>query len=402
MSNALLIMTVGTGTAGKHSDLQAGLVKTIQKIAPRLYWLVPSADQNSLAMADLIREGHSKGFREWQPGQVFCCIPRYDDVFSCRETVRKVIAEARQQIRRGEILVVNPTSGTKQMSVGATLAALDEEIGDLVFTVGERSDGVVKTGTERLVQFSTRAFFRERDRISAALLSKSGAFAAAVRLLERYAGDSETQRDFFVARCRYNWHRLEYAAAAADAARFSQKLSKLLRQLDQNVKNGSLTENILADLLRGADELRVWEENEEAALRYYKAFEYALRIRISLALGGKTTPFLYNDIMQLPISDSVRKNIRRNADGTVTPGLLLFIDILAATNDPLAMEFNRNKKLRDVIWVRNDFVHGIRPVEACESARFCGCLKNLLYKHFPSLSDQIANSQNEVNALVVP
>ena len=52
----LLILTVGTGTAGKHSDVAAGLARTIDLCAPRLFWLVPSASEKSRPVADLIRD----------------------------------------------------------------------------------------------------------------------------------------------------------------------------------------------------------------------------------------------------------------------------------------------------------------------------------------------------------
>jgi hypothetical protein len=35
---SLLILTVGTGTAGKHFDVAAGLARTIDLTAPRLCW----------------------------------------------------------------------------------------------------------------------------------------------------------------------------------------------------------------------------------------------------------------------------------------------------------------------------------------------------------------------------
>ena len=60
-------------------------------------------------------------------------------------------------------LLVNPTSGTKQMSVAAVLAALDEEVGMVIFTVGDRADGVVKTGTERMAEVNTAEFYLQQD-----------------------------------------------------------------------------------------------------------------------------------------------------------------------------------------------------------------------------------------------
>ncbi|MBI4657932.1 MAG: hypothetical protein HY735_03625 [Verrucomicrobia bacterium] len=55
-SSSLLILTVGTGTSGTHSNLAQGLVNTLHQLRPRLFWLVPSASEKSTPVADLIRE----------------------------------------------------------------------------------------------------------------------------------------------------------------------------------------------------------------------------------------------------------------------------------------------------------------------------------------------------------
>lgn len=57
----LLILTVGTGTRGEHSNLAQGLVNTLGKLRPRLFWLVPSTSPESLAVAELVRDGAPTG-----------------------------------------------------------------------------------------------------------------------------------------------------------------------------------------------------------------------------------------------------------------------------------------------------------------------------------------------------
>ena len=152
----LLILTVGTGTAGRHSDLASGLRRTLELLNPRKFWLVPSTAPDSLAIADLIAEGHASYGGRFP-------LEHPDDLESSRQHIRSVIRRVRGQVKEGERLLVNPTSGTKQMTAAATLAALDEQIGDIVFTTGDRADGVVKTGTERITAFNPAGYFRERD-----------------------------------------------------------------------------------------------------------------------------------------------------------------------------------------------------------------------------------------------
>ena len=184
---SLLILTVGTGTAGKHSNVASGLANTIRQVRPRRFWLVPSASEKSTPVADLIREEVADlgSFASWSESAPYHAIPDHDDIHQCRRFVREVIAAAKRELRPGERLVVNPTSGTKQMSAGATLAALDEEVDQIDFTSGERVDGVVKTGTEVVQSFDLRGFLFQRDLRTADQLFQHGAFYAAARAAQR-------------------------------------------------------------------------------------------------------------------------------------------------------------------------------------------------------------------------
>ena len=203
---------------GKHPALAQGLINTLSKVQPRLFWLVPSAHPDSTEIAELVRELAPNGFcfQPWNTSTRYCSIAEPDDLFVCRSTLRQVIACARKFLERGERLLVNPTSGTKQMSVAATLAALDEEIGEIIFTVGERHDGVVRTGTERLVTFSTEQFFRERTLREAERLFQAGAYHGAALLLKQYGQAASDAHD--LAACLREWQRLNYEEARQIAA----------------------------------------------------------------------------------------------------------------------------------------------------------------------------------------
>jgi len=111
MNDCLLILTVGTGTAGPYSNLAQGLTNTLSQVQPRLFWLVPSGYPDSTAIADLVRESAPTGscFQSWNTSTLYCSIAEPDDLFVCRSTLRQVIACARRCLERGERLLVNPT-----------------------------------------------------------------------------------------------------------------------------------------------------------------------------------------------------------------------------------------------------------------------------------------------------
>lgn len=84
--STFLLLTVGTGTAGKTSNLAAGLRATIERIAPRRFWLAPSSAPDSTAMAELVREG----FASFCPATItdpFFTLSDPDDLEGCRRTL---------------------------------------------------------------------------------------------------------------------------------------------------------------------------------------------------------------------------------------------------------------------------------------------------------------------------
>ena len=210
MSSIYLILTVGTGTPGPESSLVDGLRTTIKMVKPLKFWLIPSLSEDSVATADLIREG-MENFAPWNESSTYLQINQVDSLENCRQTVRKAIRQAKASLKKSDRLIVNPTSGTKQMSAGATIASLDENIGEIVFTIGERSQGIVKTGTEKLETFEARDYFADRDFLTASELYAAGSHQAAADLLRKYPERFAAEEA--LCRCVQQWEALNYNEA---------------------------------------------------------------------------------------------------------------------------------------------------------------------------------------------
>jgi len=383
---SLLILTVGTGTAGKHSNLAQGLVNTLAQTRSRLFWLVPSTSEDSIALAHIVREQAPEGCRcaSWSPTQPFRCIGRPDSLFDCREALREVIQIARQHLAKGEELIVNPTSGTKQMSVGATLAALGEGIGKIVFTVGERADGVVKTGTERMASFSTHQFFLERDLRLASELYAAGAFSAAAGVLRAYP-DDEVLPAREKALCLHEWQRFNHVKAATHAARFSEDLHRHLVRLAQADDFSVLK---LGDLLAGADELMRWGDFEEALARYYRGAEQTAKVRLASAHDVRP-PYALEAVRQLvPSASRLARTLQEKARrGRLLLTAQLAWDLLDSAGDPMAADYFADQVLQDGLQKRNDslYGHGQVPIHREHAETVANCLRRLLTGHLPTV-----------------
>lgn len=393
--STLAILTVGTGTAGKFSNLAQGLVNTLEILRPRAFWLVPSSAENSVGVADLVAEGVSEalrpGFHPWDPegGIAYHCIEEPDDLEVCRQTVREVIRRARAELREGESLVINPVSGTKQMSAGATLAALDEEIGDIQFTIGDRADGVVVTGTERLKSFNASRYFEERDLTTAEALFQAGAFWAAARILQN--GRSPFSKAARAkALCMHEWQRLNHAEAARQAAKFSPELA---RRLEALATAPAISAELLRDMLGGADELLRWGDADEALARYYRGAELAAKVILSEACGirpsggGADGYDRKNLVERLPNGHPMAVELEQRSRGSrLHLGLDLAWRLLAALDHPAGRAYQANGRLRDLLDKRNEgfYGHGSRSVSRHEVETAKAELRRILESVYPA------------------
>jgi hypothetical protein len=393
MNDCLLILTVGTGTAGMHSNLAQGLINTLLQLQPRLFWLVPSGHPESILTADLVRESApaASRFRSWQSTTPYCSIAEPDDLFVCRATLRQVIASARKSLEKSERLLVNPTSGTKQMSVAAALAALDEEVGEIVFTVGERCEGLVKTGTERLATFSTEQFFRERTLREAERLFQAGAYHGAALLLKEYGQAVHDEYD--LATCLREWQRLNYEEArqiAADAS--ASALVRLRHHLTQLARSQEESLLRLSDLMVSADNLLHWGDYEEALARYYRATELAAKLRLA-EKHHLRKPYKLSDLRDAV--PSLRVGLEANSRrGLCYLGLRQAMQVLQVLGDRFADDYFADNKLAELLNLRNETVagHGASAVFHHDVEAVRSQLTSLLQRHFPGLDQAISTT----------
>lgn len=384
-SKSLLILTVGTGTAGPHSDVAAGLASTIRAVRPRRFWLVPSSSEKSIPVADLIREDLADlgSFAPWSPECAYNAIPQPDDIHECRRRVSEVIGAARREMREGEVLIVNPTSGTKQMSAGATLAALDSEVDQIAFTGGERVDGVVKTGTEVIQSFNLKGFLFQRDLRSAEELFQNGAFYAAARILRSHQ-QPEAMAAREIALCLHEWQRMNYRKAASHAAKFSEETRRHLVAL---AEADEFSVGVLGDLLAGAEELLRWGDCEEALARYYRAAEQTAKVRLVEAHALRP-PYRLDAVLEiLPAGGRMARELQSGArDGMVLLTAQRAWDVLDTIGDPMAEAYFKDALLQAGLRRRNEgmYGHGASHVEAAQVHSVADRLRNLLTAHLPA------------------
>ena len=357
----LLIITVGTGTAGRYSNLAQGLINTIRLSKPRAYWLLPSSNSDSSAVADLIREEMPDLFCPWNNASRYSCILNPDSIVNCRSTVRSVIRHVREQLQPQEALILNATAGTKQMSAGATLAALDEEIPIIQFTIGERIEGVVKTGTERLEEFDAATFLHERALIEARRLYEAGALNGAAKLLQAWAERFEVCRHARdIADCAHAWQRLDFEQARKIAAKSDapalQRHRSGLTQLAKESHTAIASKACLAELIASADRCASWLDNEDALARLYRAVELGAKLRLAshhhLAL-----PYTREKLERL-LPTFARQWSDWSPNEALRLGLQELIRLLVALKDDFGISITQDWRIRRILETRHQTIYG--------------------------------------------
>lgn len=380
-----LVLTVGTGTAGPHSNLVLGLKNTLGIVRPDSYWLVPSASPDSIAVAQLVRESQSAPFIPWDSTTPFRTIEHHDSIAHCRDAVASVLRHVRSLLQPGDRLVVNPTSGTKQMSAGATLAALDLEADEIQFTIGERADGVVRTGTERVESFDPTGIFLTRDFKIAAELSASGSHLAAHRLLAQHSAQ-EAKDAADVALCLHEWERQNYEAARQIAARSSDRALASARTPLQTLAEAAKTRKphaaIVSDLLVTAGLQQRRGDQETALFLACKALESGLRLRL-LQNTELHEPYSLQDLRSLPLPPQMIERLAMNSnDGATTIlGLKLVVDILNNLGDPMAETYLADWRFSSFVGLRNEYTHALQPIAPAKAQAFLAIVQNLFSTH---------------------
>ena len=362
MKDVVYICTVGTGTAGRDSLVASGIAHAIRQRRPRWYYLLPSSSPDSVGVAELVAED----VRDL-PSQRGSLEPRHcgrlsgwDDLLACRRDVAAFIEAIRKQHPEAEI-IINPTSGTKQMTTGAVLAALDAGIGRIDYVTGPRRDGVVMTGRECLTEISGRSVLAGITGRNGVMLMKSGAFHPAELILADYADLLPTCHALAATLAR--WDRFDYHGALQVAAnREAPSWSRVRTALDKLARAGARSLEHGADMFCFAERCLRHARVEEALASLYRLVELLAKRRLE-ELGECPDDLKLNSALANPsldVSGTVKTKLRAMAahDRGIALGLKLSLELLKATDSPLVSMLYEDAVSWKTLQLRNDTRYG--------------------------------------------
>jgi hypothetical protein len=281
----LLIATIGIGTDTAYSSFAEGMLSTLAKLKPRQYWLVSSSNENSRALADMIRETCELEHGP-DPEDGPLMVVDVDNPLAARDVMRKAIRHV-HFLNPNEDLMINPTGGTKAMAAGAMLAAVADSrvVTSVSFIGGNRGDrGVVATGTEKLSSTDLESVYCERALEQAEELFQRGALRGARLVLKPFQKKSEAAaRARQQAEACEHWQNLNFKEALNTLGNGSAAAEELYgaAYLETLVKAPPYSLSVLAEVWASAVRLQKWGYLNDAFLRFFQCLEQAPRVRLS-------------------------------------------------------------------------------------------------------------------------
>jgi HEPN domain-containing protein len=382
------IFTVGTGTAGRHSNLAQGLINSIMHcVSGSRVDLFPSASPDSDTLAQMVVEQACSQ----RPDLIFAIPAKFsdpDDLLACRHEFRALLRTVRDASPATHV-VVNPTSGTKQMTAAATLACLDEGIGRIEFITGDRLDGVVCTGTERITAVDAARLMAERRLRDIRLLLGHGDYAAAARLGREVVAHFPLSAA--VAATLAAWNRLDYTESLR-AASGHEALANTRRMLSRLREANEVSLDRAADILALAERELAFDRPEEALSAVYRCVELLAKTRLAELGCPPELHYAEHLIASLSPNEALKGELRRLAgpqDRCLLLGLEKSLRLLEPTGFPLC---GLSREHRNILSQRNEtrFGHGAACVPAAEVARLHDAVSARAANQWPGFAGLLA------------
>lgn len=309
-----------------------------------------------------------------------------DDLAECYRIARKAFLQAQRQYPDLDISI-DYTGGTKSMSLGIGMAAIDEGI-DLYVTTGTRSDLVaVRSGeaTERAATSPVKTIRVLEGKIPHLLAQYN--YGAAVTELDELLRQSEILDPSQKQRIRNirgfclacdAWDRFDHAEALAllESLQRSQEiglriaelkrilqLKRILENGEDPVKSSLVGYELVEDLLCNAERRAEQRRYDDAVGRIYRAFELLGQLRLLFEYGINTSNV---DITKLP--EHIRPEYEtagKNNQSRIQLPLWRSFELLVKLEDKAisALFTQRRSQLLDALQARNNslFAHGLTP-----------------------------------------
>lgn len=369
-----LVVSVGTGTRS-DVDIVRPLTKMIRDVRPD-YVRFLASNLSDVHAREVARQADLKP-DTWT-------IDLVSDVNDVEAVFRDGLAAIRHLRDLGFVpsnIGVDFTSGTKAMSAGLVLAAVNLGCGSLRYIAGTRREGIVVDGTERFLSFSPTGIAAARQIQLGLSLLLHLQFVGARECCEEINAllldeqnralrdDVATLAGAFDAWDKFNhrhfhdeYYKANLAHPELEPFRVASGVPQRLLAIADDIKNKRISEDLLTDLFTNAQRRFREGKYDDALARFYRFTEMLAQYRLQqLRIDTSNV-----DRARVP-PDLVEKyaTMVDPRDGKIKIGLIDAYALLAALGDPIGHAFKNQPRLGNQLSTRNKSIlaHGTTPID---------------------------------------
>lgn len=321
-------------------------------------------------------------------------VDKMDNLEDCYNASNVTFKKIRERFPEAQICA-DYSGGTKTMSAGLVVAALDDESPNLFFMGGERSDLIgVTDGSQRVVRCDRRPFdWLRRQRVLETLFAKHD-YNGCLSLLEGIDTVSGTDEDYIVqvylsvAKAFLAWDRFDHSKAYGHlkpyARWFGSEQGFLARIIKTNAVLGG--ENAIKpgfspvhDLLLNAERRMRQGNYDDAVGRIYRALE----LFAQLNLAFRNPSVLTGNVHVEQLHEGIREKyvaLKGRQDKLQIP-LTRAYELLCDLNHPVGLvAMERKPEMLQLLRIRNESIlaHGFTPIEEQNAVEFLNFVKRLV------------------------
>ena len=382
-----LLMTVGTGIGGEVAteDLAHGILYSIDTSNPDI--VIFFGSELSKKTVESVKKQYYDKFGEEFDYFDFIHLEEIDDF----KVYFQAFKEKIQELDNHKI-IIDYTSGTKTMTMSAAFASMLYRK-NLYFVGGERKDGVVIRGTEKIISQNLYPIYDDLMIAKIKELFNTNRFEAGKILIDDLVGGSNQKKIFqklFEIYHFFDNANYKEAFALFDED-FLEEISEIWPELANQFLNNRISLNviqkidfesndkkyfkrdafkygsyrILASLLNNARRRSEEHKYDDAIARLYRSFELIAQIQLKIKYGLNSSNINIDSVKSRNISEnfiSKLENSRDEQSGTIKLALVKDYELLYELDDDLGKFFIKNKdEIMNCIIYRNKSIlaHGL-------------------------------------------
>lgn len=362
-----MLITVGTGR--NREDIAGAILKSIKNHNPDkvIFLCTYKSKEETIPFIE----------REFEDFEVIILEDEND-----LELIKQRCDEEIGKIKKGKdnYIIVDYTSGTKAMSAGIILSAVENDVDSISYITGKRDDtGRVIPGTERVISFSPTQIYAKKLYLEGIKYFNNWIFESAKisfeNAIKTYGGNSVKEKAELLIKLSdayLNWDLFNHKEALRLLNEVSKEGENLLRdwgiksrvekhkELLHKLTNEQFSIEKMLDLLKNAERRFSDGRYDDSVARLYRLIEYIVQFRIAERdlYVKKNNIFDTSEINLNNLPANLRNNYGRPL------GLESSAKLLKELGDKLGKEICDNEELKKILSARNYSIlaHGLNPI----------------------------------------